>query len=1365
MGAFFIKLLNISITASWVVLAVVAFRLILKKAPKFIMVLMWALVAIRLVLPISVESAFSLIPDTAPVDIVYKGGDSVVEESDFSKANVTSYAESADTVSMSDALEHNTSYLPQVESDAPPHDSSQVYEESAGRFEPESYEVSDESMQESESTESKEDSTTRDYGIGGTVDDNTPPTPPTDTTNPHGLTKANGGDKGFWKNVISVISVVWITGVILMLVYIIISYTRVRHTVREAIPLKDGVWICDNAPTSFILGIIKPGIYLPASVSAEDVIYVLAHEEAHIKRGDYLWKPIGFLLLAVYWFNPLMWLAYILFSRDIEYATDEKALGSLGIECKKPYSMALINCSTQKRLVTACPLAFGGMDMTRRIKSVLNYKKPAIWVIIVAAVACLAILLGFMTNPNTKDPNDIISSETESNYVADITESQSDESSNTTELTDLENDKALTDAIIGTWYGIEKEDEGTYYTLSSGGNGEVSAGSIVLGFNWVINDGNLTFMYHVGGEYTVTEVRCENGIFSFIDKAGKHRFSQTEPEEKENISWSLSEDGTLTISGKGKLWKHWDGREAEIKKVIIGEGITSISVSAFRDNINLESVILPDSLVAIDSNAFLGCTALYSIELPDKLCQLDSGAFYDTGIYNTESNWENGGLYVDGCLVSAKATEGFSIAEGTVLIAKLAVKGHIEHLVLPDSVKRVCSLAFDSVGSVHIPANMEYIGNGSFNNVHTFTVDKGNPYFSAVDGHLCDKEGKLLYTYAHNGEMSVVIPEGIKYIAERALDTVYFDISLYLPTSLEIFNTAAFEYSHICDVEVAEDNAHYISSNGVLYTKDGKTLVYYPYAKSRDSYNVNNGVEHIGDRAFYSCGTIKELILPNSIKTVGTCSFSFCENLESINLPEGIREIKAYAFSDCYKLKSVVLPDSLVTLGKGAFHSAGLTEVKTGAGLVTIGSHAFYGTKLKEIYFGSEVRSIGDMALYGSMLETIKLAEDNKFFTVVDGVLFDKDCKTLLRYPPALNRNTYTLPDSVESISVYAFANCYKLKIIALNDGLTRVGNNAFSSCAQLMHIIVPQSVETINNGHFEGCSSLDTVYYGGSEEMWAKIAQGTNYSYFSQARVVFNAKLGPVDDEFKELRVFVPTDHYLGYAQTKDVFYDGTTDGLMAALIKYCSAAEDSKINSFEIKDNVAHIDVNKAFVKGIIADTAQQHYGIGSLVNTVIYNLGVEKVMLSCDGGTLSLPDTGAFTKPVGFLSGWLVYSMVEGERPTNALIGPEEQKAMRLMSVFLKALSDDNYELCNRLFKYDLTENKYGFIETFNPYTTDTIILPDELKFSYYFDQSRIKEGQVAFSTVASDGDLSFELVIVLGYDDIAIEIVDAGYESIH
>ena len=318
MESVFLHLLNMSITAGWLVLAVVALRLIFRRAPKWVHCLLWVLVAVRLMCPVSLESALSLIP-------------------------------SAETVPVEDFL-YNT---PSIHSGVP----------------------------------------VVDAVVNPIISDDFAPTLE-NSVNP--------------MQVVSMVAAnLWVLGMMGMLLYAVISTLRLRHRVREAAFVRDNVWQCDAIATPFILGIIRPRIYLPTLLGAEEAKSVIAHEQAHLTRRDHWWKPLGFLLLTVYWFNPLLWLGYILLCRDIEAACDERVVQDMDVEGRKEYSRILLSCSAPRRLVTACPLAFGETGVKSRIKAVLNYRKPAFWLVLTAIVATVAAAVCLLTNPKTTVSDDL----------------------------------------------------------------------------------------------------------------------------------------------------------------------------------------------------------------------------------------------------------------------------------------------------------------------------------------------------------------------------------------------------------------------------------------------------------------------------------------------------------------------------------------------------------------------------------------------------------------------------------------------------------------------------------------------------------------------------------------------------------------------------------------------------------------------------------------------------------------------------------------------------------------------------------------------------------------------------------------------
>ena len=310
MNELFLKIINMSISASWLVLAVLLLRFVLKKAPKWVNVLLWGIVAVRLAFPFSIESALSLIP-------------------------------SAETI--------------------PPN-----------------------------------------IGMNTTPTINSGINAINNAVNPiisQSNTPMAGASVNPLQITIGIFEYIWIFGMIALALYTAISYWRLHRKVDTAVRYKDNIFQSENVKSPFVLGIIKPRIYLPFNMNGQDLEHVVAHEQAHIHRKDHWWKPLGFLLLTIHWFNPLMWLAYVLLCRDIELACDEKVIKELGNEQRADYMQALVACSVNRRMIAACPLAFGEVGVKERVKSVMNYKKPAFWVIIIAVIICVGVAVCFLTNP------------------------------------------------------------------------------------------------------------------------------------------------------------------------------------------------------------------------------------------------------------------------------------------------------------------------------------------------------------------------------------------------------------------------------------------------------------------------------------------------------------------------------------------------------------------------------------------------------------------------------------------------------------------------------------------------------------------------------------------------------------------------------------------------------------------------------------------------------------------------------------------------------------------------------------------------------------------------------------------------------
>lgn len=325
MEKLFINIFQMSISASYLILAVLFVRFLLRKAPKAMRSFLWLMVGIRLLIPFSVESVFSLIPDTQVAD-------EYIYETVQPEINTISNITSTDTMNS--------------------------------------------------------------QPISGTL--------------------APSVEKRMGKTQIAVLigTKIWLTGMVLMFGYLLTSWLRLKNRVKMSVPVNvslecgptgrnQKIYQNSGIDSPFLFGIIKPRIYIPNGIADEELPYVVWHEMTHLKRRDYLIKPAGFILLSVYWFNPCVWMAYLALCKDIELICDEKVVRQLGASCKKAYSQALLNCAADRRVIAACPVAFGEVGVKERVKNVLNYKKPAFWVLVAAVLACVIVPVCFMTQKKT----------------------------------------------------------------------------------------------------------------------------------------------------------------------------------------------------------------------------------------------------------------------------------------------------------------------------------------------------------------------------------------------------------------------------------------------------------------------------------------------------------------------------------------------------------------------------------------------------------------------------------------------------------------------------------------------------------------------------------------------------------------------------------------------------------------------------------------------------------------------------------------------------------------------------------------------------------------------------------------------------
>lgn len=351
MDKLFITIVNNGLVASWIILVVIVLRKLLNRIPKWVNCLLWGLVAIRLAIPFSIESIFSLIPSAKPVP------------ADIEYAKIPKIDSGMHAVNMviNPVLENHFA-VKEIAS-----------------------------------------------------------------VNPIQV-------------IIFISSYIWMIGVIGLLIYAFVSFIMLKRQVKNAQAIDKGIFRSETIDSPFILGFVKPSIYIPDYLDDEAYICVTEHEKAHIKRGDFIWKPFGFLILSVYWFNPLCWFAYIMLCKDIEYACDEKVTKDKDKNWKATYCQVLLDCSSKRKMIAACPVAFGEVSVKDRIKFVIRYKKPTLGMIVLAFVACIVVGICFLTNPKTTEISDDIIDAGSDIALEEIAEKESD----TTHLTEqAENEEIL----------------------------------------------------------------------------------------------------------------------------------------------------------------------------------------------------------------------------------------------------------------------------------------------------------------------------------------------------------------------------------------------------------------------------------------------------------------------------------------------------------------------------------------------------------------------------------------------------------------------------------------------------------------------------------------------------------------------------------------------------------------------------------------------------------------------------------------------------------------------------------------------------------------------------------------------------------
>ena len=449
MKELFTGILNISISAGILIIVCVLVRLIFRKMPKFVRCLMWLLVAVRLAIPFAIESPLSLLParEYVTVSSNNEAADKVAD-----KAEHINNVDSADTSAKNDADKSNVAEVDTVES--------------------------------INSVAAKNNA----ENISENIVENTAENTAESINTPGSMSFLGGID------VMYILSIVWIVGVAAFLIYALVSFIRLRRLVDDAVLLRDNIYQSERVGTAFILGVIRPRIYVPYGLGLNELYMSISHEKAHISRRDHLVKPLGFIIAAVYWFNPLVWLAYILLCRDIELACDEKVIKKIGYDKKKDYSQALLNLSIPRKYISACPVAFGEVGINERIKNVLTMKKGKKIIIAVAVAICAVLAICFLTYPKkpknnsgdtaktqtTEETKETITEDLAANENESSTEVKEAESNEENASSEDEETSTVGDVADSDIYGTETTGTKKVVYILKGDGGTVNLGDKII---------------------------------------------------------------------------------------------------------------------------------------------------------------------------------------------------------------------------------------------------------------------------------------------------------------------------------------------------------------------------------------------------------------------------------------------------------------------------------------------------------------------------------------------------------------------------------------------------------------------------------------------------------------------------------------------------------------------------------------------------------------------------------------------------------------------------------------------------------------------------------------------------------------------